>query len=282
MTGHTVNAEKKAHCESLIRGYGRVLVAYSGGIDSTLVAKLAHTVLGENACAATADSPSLARADLAEAVQVARAIGIRHYTLPSHETDDPEYRRNSPQRCHICKDTAYQIFQAFAKQENIPFILDGTNTDDLGEHRPGLRAARAHGVQSPLQLAGLNKQDVRAWAAELGLPNWDKPANACLSSRVPFGMEVTPEKLAHIEAAEGVLRGLGFRQCRVRHHGHIARIEVETDALPRALELRDVLCANLKSLGFLHVTLDLEGFRSGSLNASLGKDSATNRAPDTR
>ena len=260
---------KRSLCQDIIRGTGRALVAYSGGIDSTLVARLAHDLLGDNAAAATAVSPSLAKADLAEAVAVTRAIGIRHILIESDETDDPLYRQNTPQRCYVCKSTAYHLFTALAAKENFHRVLDGTNADDTGDHRPGRQAAREHGVRSPLQDAGLTKAEIRAWAAELGLPNWDKPANACLSSRVPFGTEVTPAKLAQIETAESSLRALGFRQCRVRHHGQVARIEVESSDLARALAHKDAISSALKAAGFLYVTLDLDGFRSGSLNAAL-------------
>jgi uncharacterized protein len=260
---------KRTHCETIIRGTGRALVAYSGGIDSTLVARLAHDLLGDNAAAATAVSPSLAKADLDEAVAVTRAIGIRHILIESAETDDPLYRQNTPQRCYVCKSTAYHLFTDLAAKENFHHVLDGTNADDTGDHRPGRQAAREHGVRSPLQEAGLTKAEIRAWAAELGLPNWDKPANACLSSRVPFGSEVTPAKLAQIEAAESALRALGFRQCRVRHHGQVARIEVASSDLARALAHKEAISSALKSAGFLYVTLDLDGFRSGSLNEAL-------------
>ena len=268
MNEHTLS-EKKARCEDIIRSAGRVLVAYSGGVDSTLVAKLAFHWLGPNAAAATAVSPSLAKADLDEAVAVARAIGIPHHPIRSSETDLPAYRQNSPQRCYFCKSTAYDLFAEFARTLKFDCVMDGTNADDTGEHRPGRRAAREHGVRSPLQEAGITKAEVRAWAAELGLSNWDKPSNACLSSRVPYGMEVNPLKLSQIETAESGLHALGFRQCRVRHHGQVARIEVEPSELPRALAQREDLVRAVKAAGFLYVTLDLEGFRSGSLNEAL-------------
>ena len=261
--------DRRTRCEELIRSAGRVVVAYSGGVDSALVAKIAHTLLGRDAVAITAVSPSLARADLDEAVAVAKDIGIVHQLLASGETDLAAYRQNTPRRCYFCKHTAYDLFTRFAREHGFSCVMDGTNADDTGDHRPGRIAAREHGVRSPLQEAGLTKEEVRAWARELGLHVWNKPANACLSSRVPYGMEVTPEKLRQIETAETALRELGFRQCRVRHHGQVARLEVDAPDLSRALEQRSALAAAVKAAGFLYVTLDLEGFRSGSLNEAL-------------
>lgn len=270
---------RRERCQGIIRAAGRVVVAFSGGIDSTLVAKVARDVLGKNAIAATAVSPSLAKADLDEACALAAAIGIEHRLLDSAETEKAEYQKNGPDRCYFCKDTAYDLFTALAKQEGFHAVLDGTNADDTGDHRPGRRAAREHGVMSPLQEAGLTKAEVREWARELGLANWDKPANACLSSRVPFGMEVTPRKLAQIEAAETALRSLGFRQCRVRHHGQVARVEIESDQMDLAFARRIEMANVLKAAGFLYVSLDLEGFRSGSLNAALAATEREQSAP---
>lgn len=264
-----ITIARREHCREIIRTAGRVVVAFSGGIDSTLVARIARDVLGKNAIAATAVSPSLAKADREEAVALAAAIGIDHRLLESTETEKAEYQRNGPDRCYFCKDTAYELFTALAAAEGFAAVLDGTNADDIGDHRPGRRAAREHGVLSPLQEAGLTKAEVREWARELGLANWDKPANACLSSRVPFGMEVTPHKLAQIEAAESALRSLGFRQCRVRHHGQVARVEIESSQMDLAFARRMEMARVLKAAGFLYVSLDLEGFRSGSLNAAL-------------
>ncbi len=261
--------DRRRRCEELIHAAGRVVVAYSGGVDSALVARIAHSLLGSDAVAVTAVSPSLARADLDEAVAVARDIGIVHHLLASGETDLAAYRQNTPRRCYFCKHTAYDLFTRFAREHGFACVMDGTNADDTGDHRPGRIAAREHGVRSPLQESGLSKEEVRAWARELGLPVWNKPANACLSSRVPYGMEVTPEKLRQIETAETGLRNLGFRQCRVRHHGQVARLEVDAADLQRALEQRSALAAAVKAAGFLYVTLDLEGFRSGSLNEAL-------------
>jgi uncharacterized protein len=196
---------------------------------------------------------------------------VEHVRLESSETDDPRYRRNDPQRCYFCKTNVYQTLIDYAGREGYSWILDGTNADDLGDHRPGLRAAREHGVRSPLQEADMGKDEIRAWARELGLSNWNRPANACLSSRIPYGSEVTPEKLAQIEAAEAVLRGLGFREFRVRHHDQVARIEVSKDELSRAVEESETITSAMKKAGFLYVTLDLAGFRSGNMNEVLKK-----------
>jgi uncharacterized protein len=257
--------------EALLRGLERVLVAYSGGIDSTLVLKVAHDVLGEGAVAATAVSASLARDDLEDAREVARQIGAEHVLLHSTEVEDARYRQNDPQRCYYCKSNVYETLIAHAGREGFRWIVDGTNTDDTGDHRPGLRAAREHGVRSPLQECGIGKDEIRAMAKELGLSNWDKPANACLSSRIPYGSEVTPEKLAQVETAERELRRLGFRQFRVRHHGEVARIEVPKDQFKDAVSFGDAITQAVREAGFLHATLDLAGFRSGSLNEGLGK-----------
>ena len=270
---------RRDRCGEIIRSAGRVVVAFSGGIDSTLVAKLARDLLGKNAIAATAVSPSLAKADLDESIALAAAIGIEHRLLESTETEKADYQKNGPDRCYFCKDTAYELFTALARAEGFHAVLDGTNADDTGDHRPGRRAAREHGVISPLQEAGLTKSDVRGWARELGLANWDKPANACLSSRVPFGMEVTPRKLAQIEAAETSLRALGFRQCRVRHHGQVARVEIEPTQMDLAFARRVEMARVLKAAGFLYVTLDLEGFRSGSLNSALAPSEREHSSP---
>lgn len=262
-------AQRKARCEQIILHAGRVLTAYSGGVDSSLVARLAHKLLGENALAVTAVSPSLAKADLEEAVAVAKVAGFPHRLARSGETELAAYQENTPRRCYFCKHTAYDLFTRIAKEEGYACVMDGTNADDVGDHRPGRIAAREYGVRSPLQEAGLTKADVRAWAKELELPNWDKPAAACLASRIPYGTRVTHERLQQIEKAEASLRALGFRQFRVRHHGQVARLEIETSQLTKALEMRVEMAAAVKAAGFHYAALDLEGFRSGSMNETL-------------
>jgi uncharacterized protein len=265
-----MQSDIRRSCESLIRDLDRVVVAYSGGIDSTLVLAVAHRELGSNAVAVTAVSPSLARSELEESRRLADRIGARQILVESTEMNDSRYRQNNPDRCYFCKTNVYDTLIEFAREEGYEWILDGTNADDIGDHRPGLLAAREQGVRSPLQECGIGKDGIRAWARELKLPNWNKPANACLSSRIPYGSEVTPEKLSQIEKAEAALRRLGFEGFRVRHHDRIARLELAPEDLPRAIEERETLVAAVKLAGFLYVTLDLAGFRSGSMNEALG------------
>ena len=271
----TTTEDRRSRVEAILRDCGSVLVACSGGVDSVLLAAVAARTLGENAVAATAVSPSLASGELDDARAAASATGIRHIEVPTHELDNPSYAVNAPDRCFHCKDTAYHTFTQLAGQLGIAVVVDGTNADDSGDFRPGRRAARDHGVRSPLAEAGMTKQDIRDWARELGLDVWDKPAAACLSSRIPYGSPVTPEKLTRIDRAESALKALGFRQCRVRDHGDVARIEIDTGLLPTLLEMRAQVTAALKQAGFPYVALDLEGFRSGSMNEVVGVKAET-------
>jgi uncharacterized protein len=259
-------ADKRTRVEEILRACGSVLVACSGGVDSVLLAAVAARVLGDQAVAATAVSASLASGELADARAAAAAAGIRHLEVPTTEIDNPAYAANATDRCFHCKDAAYGTFKELASREGLAVIIDGTNADDTSDFRPGRRAARDHGVRSPLVEAGMTKQEIRDWARELGLAVWDKPAAACLSSRVPYGSPVTLEKLTRIDRAESALKALGFRQCRVRDHGTVARIEIETALLPKLLEIREAVVAALKQAGFAYISLDLEGFRSGSMN----------------
>lgn len=258
--------KRRSHIEEILVSCGSVIVACSGGVDSVLLAAVAAKVLGEKAVAATAVSPSLATGELEDARAAALAAGIRHIEVPTHEIDNPAYAANAPDRCFHCKDTAYSTFTALAARENIAVVVDGTNADDKGDYRPGRRAASDHNVRSPLAEAGMTKQEIRDWARELGLAVWDKPAAACLSSRVPYGSPVTLEKLTRIDKAESALKQLGFRQCRVRDHGSVARVEIESALLPHLLENRQAVVDAVKNAGFSYVSLDLEGFRSGSMN----------------
>ena len=259
-----------------IRSYGRVAVAYSGGVDSTVVAQAAQVALGEAAVAVTAVSDSLAAGELEEAEALARQIGIAHRVIRTEEFADPNYLRNNTDRCYFCKSELYGRLSGLLGNLGVDVIASGANTDDSGDHRPGMRAAGENGVRHPLQECGLGKTEVRALARAWGLPTWDKPATPCLSSRVAYGEPVTPERVRMIDQAEHWLRGQGLRIVRVRYHkGDMARVEVPLEALPRLVEpeVRNELTRVFRELGFKYITLDLEGFRSGSLNALISIDS---------
>jgi uncharacterized protein len=269
-----LSAELAAKCAVLddrIRALGRTLVAYSGGVDSAFLAWSAHQVLGADMLAAIADSPSLARAQLADAIAFAREQGIPLEVISTSEFERPEYVRNDGARCFHCKDELFTVMQELCQQRGFHSIAYGVNLDDQGDFRPGQIAAQRHQVAAPLLEAGLTKQDIRDLARETGLRIWDKPASACLSSRVEYGRPVTPAVLSVVEQGEDALRALGFRQFRVRHHGDIVRIEIATSEMPRALaaEMAAEFTRIFKALGFKFVTLDLEGFRSGSMNSLL-------------
>jgi uncharacterized protein len=245
------------------------IVAFSAGVDSTFVAAVAADVLGGHATAVTGVSPSIPASEVEEATALARQIGIRHLLLDTSEMDRPGYVENSPQRCYHCKTELYSLLEEMAVRDGIAYVLDGCNVDDLGDHRPGRVAAAEHRVRSPLIEAGLTKAEIRVLSKERGLPTWDKPAMACLSSRIPYGTPVTVEALDQVGAAEAFLRGLGLRQLRVRHHGDVARIEVELADVVVVVEHRERIVTRLRNLGYAHVTLDLAGFRSGSMNEGL-------------
>jgi uncharacterized protein len=277
-------AAKYALLLEALRGMGTVAVAFSGGIDSTVVALAAREALGERAVAVTADSPSVPRAEIAEARQLAREIGIRHVVVTTDEFADPDYVRNDGSRCYFCKSELYSRIESLLPELRADTICSGANLDDAGDYRPGLKAAAEHRVRHPLQEVGFAKADVRAVALARGLPTWDKPASPCLSSRLAPGVEVTHERTARVEAAEVYLRSLGFRECRVRlHEGELARVEVPVDGLARLADpsVREGLARRLKELGFRYVTLDLEGFRSGNLNDLVSLDTKRLFTPAT-
>jgi pyridinium-3,5-biscarboxylic acid mononucleotide sulfurtransferase len=254
-----------------LRNLGRVIVAYSGGTDSAYLAWAAHHVLGDDAVAITADSASIPASHKRDAEAFARECGFRHEYIETHEFENPDYVKNDQNRCFHCKDELFTRLESFAAQRGNAPIVYGVNKDDLGDYRPGQRAAKLHGVQAPLVEAGLTKAEIRELSRRADLSTWDRPAAACLSSRVPYGTPVTPETIRTIEEGEEAIRALGFRQFRVRFHGELARIEIAKDELPRALtpETAQAFSAIFKQLGFLYVTLDLEGYRQGSLNAAL-------------
>ncbi|MCY4058000.1 MAG: ATP-dependent sacrificial sulfur transferase LarE [Gammaproteobacteria bacterium] len=262
-------ASKYETLKSNIEHLGRVIVAFSGGVDSSLVAYVAAETLGDNALAVTSGSKSLKRSDLALAGELAEKWGMRHRIIVTDEVLKPEYRANPVNRCFHCKTSLYEALEKIAADEGYDHVLNGTNTDDLGDHRPGLIAARNYEVVSPLVDAGFAKPDIRALAGSLGLENAQKPQAACLSSRFPYGSHITEARLAQVEAAEDALADLGFSQFRVRHHEEVARIELVPEELPRALELREALEERVKATGYRFVAIDLGGFRSGSLNEGL-------------
>lgn len=267
-------AAKRSDLDLTLRSLGRTLVAYSGGTDSAFLAWATHQVLGDRMLAVIADSPSLARFQLADAIAFAREQDIPLEVISTSELDRPEYVRNDSARCFHCKDELFTVMKNVGATRGFETIAYGVNLDDKADFRPGQAAASQHRVAAPLLDARLTKDDVRTLAREAGLRIWDKPASACLSSRIEYGRPVTTEALSAVEQGEEALRRLGFRQFRVRHHGEIARIEIAKDELPRAftLEISAEFTRIFKSLGFKFVTLDLEGFRSGSMNALLPAD----------
>ncbi|HLJ10063.1 MAG TPA: ATP-dependent sacrificial sulfur transferase LarE [Planctomycetaceae bacterium] len=264
---------KRERLLSLLAGYGRVGVAFSGGVDSAVVAKAAQLACGEKALAFTAVSPSLAEGERDEAEELARLIGITHRILLTDEFENADYLKNAPDRCYFCKTELYTQLERVAPQLAVDVIVNGANLNDRGDYRPGMRAANEHCVKSPLIEAGLTKEDVRALARHWELPIWDKPASPCLSSRIAYGLEVTPERVGRVDQAEQFLRrALGVRELRVRHEANdLARIEISIADLARLAdqEIRQAVCDRLHTLGFKYVTLDLDGFRSGSMNAVL-------------
>jgi uncharacterized protein len=259
--------------KSLLRECGRTLIAYSGGVDSVLLAKVAHDVLGEDALAVIADSPSLPRRELDEALAIAGQFGFPVRVVQTHEMTDENYTSNPSNRCYFCKSELFDKLTGIAKTEGWQTIIYGENASDVGDYRPGSQAASEFQVKAPLKEVGLTKAEIRELSAELGLPTADKPQMACLSSRIPYGEPVTEEALRMIEAAENVLRDAGFYEVRVRHHKNIARIEVGIDELSRFLddELRESVTQALKQIGYAYVTLDLQGYRRGSANETLIK-----------
>jgi pyridinium-3,5-biscarboxylic acid mononucleotide sulfurtransferase len=262
--------EKERALRNTLSSLGSVIVAYSGGVDSAYLACVAHDTLGPRALAVTADSPSYPEHHRQMAVEIAARFGLRHEIIRTQELERPEYRANPANRCYFCKHELYTHLSRIAADRHA-VVVDGNNADDRGDYRPGRQAAREFGVRSPLDEANLEKSEIRELSRRLGLPYWDEPASACLSSRIPYHSEVTDEKLRTIERAEQVLHALGFRVCRVRHHDDLARIELGRDEVARALdpETARTIVRELKTVGYRYVTIDLQGYRLGSLNEGL-------------
>jgi len=263
--------KKYERLQEILRGMGGILVAYSGGVDSTLLMKVAQDVLGDRAVGVLASSELYPSTEIEAAREVAHAMGFRLINIRANELDNAAFVQNAPDRCYHCKIELIRKLKQIATEEGLAWVAHGANADDLHDYRPGQKAAEELGARAPLQEAGLTKAEIRELSKQLGLPTWDKPSSACLASRFPYGTQITPEALRQIDEAEKLLRSLGFRQVRVRHHGTVARIEIGPEELPRLLspDLRKLVADRLKELGYLYVTVDIEGYRTGSMNAPL-------------
>ncbi len=264
--------EKEERLFADLRRMGHVIVAFSGGTDSAYLAWAAHQAVGQNAVAMTADSASLPESHKRDAEAFVARFGIAHEYVETHEFDNPDYAKNGPDRCFHCKDELFTVLEQVGRERGYEHIVYGVNVDDLGDYRPGQNAARKHEVAAPLADAGLTKAEIRELSRQAGLPTWDRPASACLSSRIPYGTPVTIQNVKTVETGEEELKALGFRQFRVRFHGEVARIEIAREEMSKAfsMEMASRLTAIFKGLGFQYVTLDLEGYRQGSMNEVLG------------
>lgn len=264
--------EKLENLKSIIKNTGGAVVAFSGGVDSTFLLKVAHDILGDKVLAVTANSETYPKRELEAAKDFALSLGIKHIVIETLELEIEGFADNPPDRCYYCKHELFSKLTEIARVNGIEYVFDGSNYDDRNDHRPGMRAAKQLGVVSPLKQAELTKDDIREISKEFGLSTWNKPSFACLSSRFPYGTKITPEKLVVIGEAEDFIRDLGFQELRVRHHDNIARIEIGKADLERIIPFADKIVEKVKSLGFLYVTLDLAGFKTGSMNYTLSED----------
>lgn len=272
VSAKTTLEKRLEELESVVAPYGSALVAFSGGVDSSLALAISARALPKGkVLAVTSNNETYLPSELDLARDFAASLGVKHLVVNTRELDDPNYASNPTNRCYFCKSTLYSDLARIAGEKGYACVVDGANKDDEGDYRPGRKAAKELGVVSPLSIAGVGKAEVRELARHLGLPTWDKPALACLSSRFPYGQEITPEKLAQVARAEEFMRSRGYGQVRVRHHGEIARLEVGAQEMERAFAEREEISAELKTAGFLYVTLDLAGYTPGSLNAVLGQ-----------
>jgi len=268
-----ISMQKLDRLKDVLLRLERVLVAYSGGVDSTLLLKVSRDVLGNEVVAVTTSSRTYPDRELEEAKEIAKMLGVRHVIIETHELENDNFASNPPDRCYYCKNELFSRLWQIAREFRLNYVLDGSNSDDVNDYRPGARAAQEHGVRSPLREVGLTKNEIRALSREMNLPTWDKPPAACLASRFPYGSRITPEKLSQVEKAENVIRAVGIKQVRVRHHGNTARIEVPPADFRKLLNTctSGQIVQEMKRLGYDYVTLDLEGYRTGSMNEPLRK-----------